>query len=176
MKRLLTASGLAIIAASQASSHKPLFVEKGSASLIGDGTVSYAVYGRLDRAGDRREVHVQMKAGQTLNLELHLPDQPPERTAQAASLPCLTVVWSKGRRTLANNLRVAFDESITRTRYIRIAASRTSVTGGTYRLFVTGRRRARFAIVVGERESFGPADIVALPAVTARVRQWYRAP
>ena len=176
MKRLLTAAALATFATTPASAHKPLFVGTSGASVIQDGTVSYAVYGRLDRAGDRREVRVQLKAGQTLNLELLLPDQPPERTAKAASLPRLTVVSPTGQRTLANNLRVAFDESITRTRYIRIAASRASVTGGTYRLLVTGGRRSRFAIVVGERESFGPADVVALPSATARVRRWYGAP
>ena len=176
MNRLVTAAALAILAATPAGAHKPLFVERGGASLIKDGTVSYIAYGRLDRPGDRREVRVQMKAGQPLNLELLLPDQPPERTAKAAFLPRLTIVSPKGQRTLVNNLRVAFDESITRTHYLRIASSRASVPAGTYRLLVTGKRRSRFAIVVGERESFGPADIVTLPAVTARVRQWYRAP
>ena len=176
MNRLVTAAALAVLAATPAGAHKPLFVEQGRASLIQDGTISYAVYGRLDRPGDRREVRVQLKAGQTLNLELLLPDRPPEQSAKVASLPRLTIVSPKGQQTLVNNVHTAFDESITRTRYLRIAASRTSVPGGTYRLLVTGKRRSRFAIVVGECESFGPADVLTLSAVTARVRQWYRAP
>ena len=162
--------------ASTALAHKPLCVTPNAPAIITDGTVSHAVYGRLTRRGERRSVNVHLTAGQTLAVELLLPDKPPEKATKPRALPHLTIVSFTGHRTLPNQLRERVSESITGTSYIRIAASRATVSGGDYRLIVTGAARSRFTVVVGEREEFTPADLAALPASTARVRAWYRVP
>ena len=165
------------LAAGPAVAHKPLFVEPSApAPLIEDGTISVAAYGRIRRPGDRHVVRVHLAAGQTLSLELLLPDQPPERSIRKARRPVLTIVGPHGRRQLRSDLGVRFDEATTGTSYVRIAESRRVSPGGVYRISVSGGVRSRFVIVVGERESFGVADLAALPANIARVRSWYRTP
>lgn len=162
--------------AAPAAAHRPLFVDAGSPAVIADGTVSTAVYGRLERRGQRRAIRVALKPGERLVVELLIPDVAPERTAGAAALPRVTITTPRGRRRLANNLRVRFDEPIARTRYVRLGAMNTSVRGGTYQLEVTGAARSRFCVVVGTREVFGPGDVARLPDTLTRVRRWYRTP
>jgi hypothetical protein len=162
--------------AATASAHAPGFVEAGEPAVIPDGTVSSAIYGRLERGGERRVVRVRLKPGETLAVELLIPDRSPERGLSAAELPRITVRTPRGPRSMRNNLRVRFDESFSNASYIRLGAMRTRVRGGEYRVVITGASRARFCLVVGQREVFGPDVVANLPESLDRIRTWYRTP
>ncbi len=79
-----------------ASAHDPIFLtNEHSAAEVGpylpDGTISFAVYGRLEESISTQGFQAQMQQGQTLNLSLLVPAVLPEIGFEVSSLPELKV-------------------------------------------------------------------------------------
>lgn len=86
----------ALVAVAPASAHKPRFLTPGRPLAIGDGTVSYAAYGRLGCPGDTVELRATLARGATLHAELLIPAEGPEAARAATDLPRLTVIDPTG--------------------------------------------------------------------------------
>ena len=169
---------VALVLSPAAAAHKGLFFTDTVRELgAGDGTTSYAAYGRLDRARPTAALTIGLRRGERLHAELLMPDRPTERGLPRSAWPKLRVSW-RGGSTLLRPLGrpSSFFEPFTRTRYLRLAVlDRPAPVDGAYRLEVRGER-GRFVIAPGFVERFGAADLLRAPAVIRRVRAWYRAP
>ena len=168
----------ALALAPPAAAHKGLFFTDDERGLVvGDGTTSYAAYGRLDRRHPGAALTMRLRRGERLHVELLLPDRPTERAIPRSAWPALRVSWPGGSTSMQPLGRPSsFFEPITRTRYLRLAVlDRLAPATGAYRLEVRGDR-GRFVIAPGFVERFGLADLLQAPEVIRRVRAWYRHP
>lgn len=147
--------------------------------LLLDGTVSFALYGTLETAGDTRGFRARFKAGDTLTLSALVPDLPPERNLARGDLPAVTVRTPAGKEIrLAPRAITTFEEPFTSTRYRRYLEWSTPATAGDYGVVVSGPVPARFTVSVGEQERFGtPVENVPNRSIgVAGVQEWYRTP
>ncbi len=96
-KFLLVAAVLfGFLPASLAKAHDPIILTSDQSTpsdgpLLLDGTISFALYGSLDSAGDTRGFRVKFNAGDPLYLSILIPDLAPENALDDASLPFLNV-------------------------------------------------------------------------------------
>lgn len=79
-----------------AQAHLPvIFTDADTAAALAnspyvpDGSVSFAFYGWLERAGDTRAVRIHLEAGQQFTTQLLIPDLAPENTLNRRQLPHL---------------------------------------------------------------------------------------
>lgn len=175
---LCCAISAALALAPPAAAHKGLFfTDKERELAVGDGTTSYAAYGRLDRRHPGAALTMRLRKGERLYVELLLPDRPTERSMPRSAWPTLRVSWRGGSTVLRPLGRpTSFFEPITRTRYLRLAMlDRPAPVAGAYRLEVHGER-GRFVIAPGFVERFGSADLLRVPEIIRRVRAWYQDP
>ncbi len=179
---LLTGVAVLLVPA-VAGAHEPVFVTEADATpatgpLLEDGNHSWAVYGVLKEPDAARGVRTQLTAGQTLVVDLLIPDLAPEVDLAPGDLPTVSVRWPDGTtRSLESDRRVAFDEPFSNTSYVRIAELRepTSQTG-VYELTVTGAAPARFTLATGTVEGFGGAQRDAEPVPEGGLAGWYATP
>jgi len=86
----------ALVPASIAKAHDPIILTSDQSTpsdgpLLLDGTISFALYGSLDSAGETRGFRVKFNAGDPLYLSILIPDLAPENLLDDASLPFLNV-------------------------------------------------------------------------------------
>ncbi|MFM2078419.1 MAG: hypothetical protein RJA49_2309 [Actinomycetota bacterium] len=170
--------------ASTAFAHDPIILVDSQTTpddgpLLPDGTISFALYGTLDAAGDTRGLRVHFDAGDRVDLTLLIPDLAPENALPDSLLPTLQIVAPDGTsRILPAMERVRFDESFSHTSYVRFLELREPAAAGEYRLTVTGLVAARFTLAIGTKEVFGtPVENVPnRSAGAAGVQRWYRTP
>lgn len=147
-----------------ADAHQPVFVDSTDSTaktgpLLVDGTISFAVYGKFDAAGQQRWVRAKLKKGDPLLVELLLPNQDPEVGLPAEAIPVVTVRAPDGRRTTVPTIaRRTFDEPFSGTSYVFVSALRGTAKAGTYEIGVRSRGPARFTLVVGQREVRGVVE------------------
>lgn len=187
MKRLLVLSALSLGAtflASPVLAHDPIILTQGqtdpvSGPLIPDGTISFALYGTVDGAGDTRSFRVVFAEGDRLYLSLLIPDLLPENALGDEQLPYIELVDPAGAVTvLRPDLRVPFAEPFSGTNYIRLLDLDTNAVAGEYSVTVIGAVPARFTVSVGFKELFGtPVEgVVDRSLGVTGVMDWYATP
>jgi hypothetical protein len=147
--------------------------------LLPDGTVSFAIYGTLDEAGDSRGLRTQLADGDELLVQLLIPNLAPENELSDDQLPIVELTDPTGaQRTLGVGVREPFDEPFTGTRYVEYIELREPAIAGTYEVTVTGTTPARFTLAIGQRETFGTPVENALNRESglAGVQEWYAQP
>lgn len=143
-----------IASATPALAHQPVRLTAADRTpargpLLVDGTVSFAVYATV-RAGTTRGFRVGMGAGQSLRVQLLIPDRAPANRLRATQLPSVTVIDPKGRRTaMVIDERTPFYEPYSGTSYLYLARLATTAVKGTYQVIVTGRSSTRVPVVIG---------------------------
>ncbi len=170
------------------AAHDPIFLTEGQKTpaagpFLPDGTISFALYGRLDAGGDTRGFQVQLAAGDRLLVELLIPDRAPENRLADAELPTATVTAPDGSSfDLTPEMREPFDEPFTGTSYVGLSRLEGAAEAGVYDVVVTGAVPARFTVAVGTTETFfTPVDRVenrveSFPAIAGPLAAWYETP
>lgn len=169
---------------STASAHDPIILTANQRTppdgpLLPDGTISFALYGSLESAGDTRGFRVKFNEGDALALSLLIPDLPPENQLSDPSLPYLEVVDPDGVATqVIPTARVSFAEPFTGTNYIRLAQLVGVAKTGLYSITIAGTTATRFTVSIGDKEMFGtPVENVPNRNIgVAGVMAWYETP
>lgn len=170
--------------AGTAFAHDPIILTETQTSpdtgpRLPDGTISFALYGTLNSAGDTRGLRVHFDSGDSVDITLLIPDRSPENELPASLMPTLRIDAPDGTsRILTATERVRFDESFSNTSYVRYLELNESAQAGEYRLTVAASAPARFTLAVGTTERFGtPVDNVANRGDgSAGVQRWYTTP
>ena len=178
---LVVAVLFGFLPASIAKAHDPIILTSDQRTpsdgpLLLDGTISFALYGSLDSAGDTRGFRVNFNAGDPLYLSILIPDLAPENLLDDASLPFLNVEDPNGAiLNFATTEKVSFAEPYTGTNYVRLTEFTTTAISGTYSITVAGDSPARFTISVGKKEMFGTPveNITNRELGVAGVMAWY---
>ena len=117
--------------------------------LLVDGTISFAVYATV-RSGTTRAFRVGMRQGQSLRIQLLIPDRPPANRLSDSQLPAVTVIDPAGRRTtMTIDERTPFYEPYSGTSYLYLARLSQSARTGTYQVIVSGRTSTKVPVVIG---------------------------
>jgi len=167
-----------------AFAHDPIILTDSQTSpdagpLLPDGTISFAVYGTLNSAGDTRGLRVRFGAGDSLDITMLIPDRSPENELPDSAFPTLRIDAPDGTsRTLTPTERVAFEEPISHTSYVRYLELDEPAQAGEYRLTVSGSAPARFTLAVGTTERFGTPveNVTNREDASAEVQHWYATP
>ena len=171
----------ALVPASIAKAHDPIILTSDQSTpsdgpLLLDGTISFALYGSLDSAGETRGFRVNFNAGEPLYLSILIPDLAPENLLDDASLPFLNVEDPSGAiLNFATTEKVSFAEPYSGTNYVRLTEFRTTAIAGTYAITVAGDSPARFTVSIGQKEMFGTPveNITNRELGVAGVMAWY---
>ena len=186
MKHLARWALAAVILAAPAPAraHDPIIVTDDQTTpangpFLPDGTVSFALYGSVTRAGDTRAFRVGFVEGDRLHLSLLIPDLPPENQLTDDLLPFLSVSDPVGALIeLRPDRRTTFAEPFSGTNYVELLDVVDVALDGVYTVTVVGGGPARFTVSVGDRETFG----TPVEGVTDRslgiggVMDWYDNP
>lgn len=170
-----------LLPASSVKAHDPIILTSDQRTpsdgpLLLDGTISFALYGSLDSAGDTRGFRVKFNAGDPLYLSILIPDLPPENTLDDSLLPFLNVEDPNGAiLNLATTEKVSFAEPYTGTNYVRLTEFNSTAISGTYSITVAGDSPARFTVSIGQKEMFGtPVENISNRELgVAGVMAWY---
>jgi hypothetical protein len=183
MKKFLIVAAVlfGFLPASTAKAHDPIILTSDQSTpsdgpLLLDGTISFALYGSLDSAGETRGFRVKFNAGDPLYLSILIPDLAPENLLDDASLPFLNVEDPSGAiLNFAPTERVSFAEPYSGTNYVRLTEFRTTAIAGTYAITVAGDSPARFTVSIGQKEMFGTPveNITNRELGVAGVMAWY---
>ena len=143
------------------SAHDPVFLtDDHFAPEIGpflpDGTISFAMYGRLAEPTSTQGFQARMQQGQSLNLSLLVPAVPPEIGCEIGSLPEVKVTRpDQTSFVLSAQFRETFHEPFTNTTYLRLADHLEEAQQGEYSLLISGRAAGRYVVSIGTLERFG---------------------
>ena len=178
---LVVAVLFGLLPASLAKAHDPIILTSDQRTpsdgpLLLDGTISFALYGSLDSAGDTRGFRVKFNAGDPLYLSILIPDLTPENTLDDALLPFLTVEDPNGAiLNFATTEKVSFAEPYSGTNYVRLTGFNSTAVNGTYSITVAGDSPARFTVSIGQKEMFGtPVENISNRELgVAGVMAWY---
>lgn len=196
MKRLtfLWAIFLAFVTATAALAHRPIFVEPRSnatrahAIPISDHDISWAVYAQLSDAGEVNYYRFEAKRGARVRIETLVP-----RNESARAFGFDVALIGKGFDTArvpfaleaGEGVIVApdsghdearrFDEHVTQTSYWYRQSLRAQLPAdGTYWIAVYDPRGrvGKYVLALGEREEWGASDLLEMPRIVARVREF----
>ena len=143
------------------SAHDPGFLtDDHFAPEIGpflpDGTISFAMYGRLAEPTSTQGFQARMQQGQSLNLSLLVPAVLPEIGFEIGSLPEVKVTRpDQTSFVLSAQFRETFHEPFTNTTYLRLADHLEEAQQGEYSLLISGRAAGRYVVSIGTLERFG---------------------
>ena len=144
-----------------AAAHDPVFLSEEHTSpevgpLLPDGTISFAMYGRLTSPSATQGFQAGMQDGDALNLSLLIPAVLPETSFEVGSLPRVQVVRPDGTEfSLTPTVREIFHEPYTNTRYLRLGDHQEVARQGYYSFSVSGARPGRYVVSIGILERFG---------------------
>ena len=143
------------------SAHDPVFLtDDHFAPEIGpflpDGTISFAMYGRLAEPTSTQGFQARLQQGQSLNLSLLVPAVLPEIGFEIGSLPEVKVTRpDQTSFVLSAQFRETFHEPFTNTTYLRLADHLEEAQQGEYSLLISGRAAGRYVVSIGTLERFG---------------------
>jgi len=168
--------------ADAAGAHDPIFVDEVTAvedsPLIEDGAISFATYGVIERPAGEAHVRMQLGAGQTFNMELLVPDRPPENDLESFDHLEVDVVTPDGATETftASSVLDRFDEPFSQTSYLRLLEHEAPAQPGVTTVTVRSALPTRFTLATGRTEQFGTPvaeyERVGLEALDA----WYTTP
>jgi hypothetical protein len=143
------------------TAHDPVFLtEDHFAPEIGpflpDGTISFAMYGRLAEPTSTQGFQARLQQGQSLNLSLLVPAVLPEIGFEIGSLPEVKVTRpDQTSFVLSAQFRETFHEPFTNTTYLRLADHLEEAQQGEYSLLISGKAAGRYVVSIGTLERFG---------------------
>lgn len=143
-----------LLVATPASAHQPVQLTAADRTpargpLLVDGTISFAVYATVGK-GATRAFRVGMREGQSLRIQLLIPDRAPANRLRKKQLPRVTIIDPAGRRTtMPLDERTPFYEPYSGTSYLYLSRLSDTARGGTYKVIVTGRSATQVPVVVG---------------------------
>ena len=143
------------------SAHDPVFLtDDHFAPEIGpflpDGTISFAMYGRLAEPTSTQGFQARMQQGQSLNLSLLVPAVLPEIGFEIGLLPEVKVTRpDQTSFVLSAQFRETFHEPFTNTTYLRLADHLEEAQQGEYSLLISGKAAGRYVVSIGTLERFG---------------------
>ena len=143
------------------AAHDPIFLtEDHFASDIGpflpDGTISFAMYGRLEKPTSTQGFQAALQQGQSLNLSLLVPAVIPEISFEINSLPEVEVTRpDQTSFVLRAQFRETFYEPFTGTTYLRLVDHLEEAQQGEYSFLVSGKAAGRYVVSIGTLERFG---------------------
>ena len=143
------------------SAHDPVFLtDDHFAPEIGpflpDGTISFAMYGRLAEPTSTQGFQARMQQGQSLNLSLLVPAVLPEIGFEIGLLPEVKVTRpDQTSFVLSAQFRETFHEPFTNTTYLRLADHLEEAQQGEYSLLISGSAAGRYVVSIGTLERFG---------------------
>lgn len=152
---------LTLVLASPAGAHDPIFVDErtllADSPIIRDGTISFATYGVITEPEGVAHVRLDLADGDTLHVEVLVPDQPPENDLDDFSHLTVTVTAPDGsvEEIPGGSIIDRYDERFTGTAYLRVAELDAPAITGTYGLAITSTRPTRFTVATGRTEQFG---------------------
>lgn len=144
-----------------ASAHDPVFLTNDHfAPEVGpylpDGTISFAMYGRLEELTSTQGFQARMQQGQSLNLSLLVPAVLPEIGFEVSSLPEVEVTRpDQTSFVLSAQFRQTFYEPFTGTTYLRLADYLEEAQQGEYSFLISGKAAGRYVVSIGTLERFG---------------------
>ena len=144
-----------------ASAHDPVFLTNDHfAPEVGpylpDGTISFAMYGRLEEPTSTQGFQARMQQGQSLNLSLLVPAVLPEIGFEVTSLPEVKVIRpDQTSFLLSSQFRQTFYEPFTGTTYLRLADYLEEAQQGEYSFLISGKAAGRYVVSIGTLERFG---------------------
>lgn len=184
---------LVSVSASVALAHSPIFLQPGRPpAAITDAEKSWAIYGRLKPGPEPDVIPVDARAGQRLKLQLLVPKRPDLNAFRpayyvlgpgfpGASLPPGAPVRPEsGEGALVADQPQApseFYEPFTQTRYWTYGElSGTFPATERYRIVVfdPAGQGGPYVVALGDREAFGPVDLLKFPATWLKVRGWFK--
>tara|TARA_B110000263_G_C15187091_1_gene454303 strand:+ start:107 stop:949 length:843 start_codon:yes stop_codon:yes gene_type:complete len=146
---------------SPAFAHDPIFLSADDRSpnegpLLPDGTISFAVYGRLDHVSATQGFQARLDEGELLTLSLLIPARIPETQFETGVLPEVLIVRPDGSEfNLSPEVRVLFNEPYTNTQYLRLDEHDEIAQKGTYDFLIAGKSASRYVVSIGTIERFG---------------------
>ena len=146
---------------SPAFAHDPIFLSADDRSpnegpLLPDGTISFAVYGRLDHVSATQGFQARLGEGELLTLSLLIPARIPETQFETGVLPEVLIVRPDGSEfNLSPEVRVLFNEPYTNTQYLRLDEHDEIAQKGTYDFLIAGKSASRYVVSIGTIERFG---------------------
>tara|TARA_Y100001001_G_scaffold148855_1_gene158169 strand:- start:725 stop:1567 length:843 start_codon:yes stop_codon:yes gene_type:complete len=146
---------------SPAFAHDPIFLSADDRSpnegpLLPDGTISFAVYGRLDHVSATQGFQARLDEGELLTLSLLIPARIPETQFETGVLPEVLIVRPDGSEfDLSPEVRVLFNEPYTNTQYLRLDEHDEIAQKGTYDFLIAGKSASRYVVSIGTIERFG---------------------
>jgi hypothetical protein len=162
--------------------HDPLFIEDttptNASPLIEDGAISFATYGQISTPGEDAAFRLRLAEGQTLGVDLLVPDRAPENARVDYRHLHLTIVDPGGRSTELNGgaVQERFDEPFSKTSYLRLLRYSAPAAPGITTIIVRSDLPTRFTVATGQIEKFGTAvsdyERKGLDALT----RWYDTP
>ncbi len=173
---------LVLVLAGPAGAHDPIFVDELTAPvdspIIGDGTISFATYGVITEPNRTAHVRLDLADGDTLHVEVLVPDQPPENERDDFSHLTLGITAPDGAVTQlpGGSIIDRYDERFTGTAYLRVAELDAPATTGTYELAITSTRPTRFTVATGRTEQFGTEVTNYQRRSLDAVTSWYTTP
>ncbi|MDF2627648.1 MAG: hypothetical protein K0R39_1479 [Symbiobacteriaceae bacterium] len=175
-----------------AYAHSPIFLRPGAEPApITDAEKSWAIYGRLAPGTAYDLIPVEAGEGEKLKLQLLVP----KRDDLAQYRPRVALIGPGLRGTLPPGAPVSpgagegalllpepaapseFYEPFTQTRYWTYGETTgTFPAAGRYRIVVydPAGKGGPYTVALGEREDFGPADLLGFPATWLKVKTWFR--
>jgi len=143
-----------------AFAHDPIFVTNDQKTpdtgpFMPDGSISWALYGTVQEAGDTRGFEFDLREGDEVFVSLLIPNLEPEVDLTDDELPIIELEAPDGTlTTIVPEIRDVFDEPFSRTSYVTLAEHREPAQAGRYRGTLIGGAAARFSVAIGETEIF----------------------
>jgi hypothetical protein len=177
------AAAAVVAVAVPASAHTPVILTDQDrvpwlAPLAADGTDPFGFYGVANYADDERAVQIELKAGDTLNETLLVPDQAPENALTANQLPTLLLISPEFTVTTVNpTLHIPVTDPDSGHGFIVLGSYKATVsTAGTYTLMVVGHTTERFVVSSGTESENFHGLLRGSVATDAEVDTWYNTP
>lgn len=185
---------LAFATATVALAHRPIFVEprsnttRANAIPISDHDISWAVYAQLSDAGEVNYYRFEAKRGARVRIETLVPHLESLRdfgfdvalVGKGFQMTRVPFALEEDEGVIVapdsghDETRV-FDEHFTQTSYwYRQSLHAQLPADGTYWIAVYDPRgrTGKYVLAIGEREVWGVSDLLEMPRIVARVREF----
>ncbi len=155
-----------------ALAHQPVSLGASDEKLAGsqllvDGTISWAVYADLTRAGQTRHIRFALKKGERLKAEYLILDRKPENSLRDDQLPTVSIKSPSGKIIrLAINERTDFYEPFSGTNYLFLSRLDRAGESGIYSVTIRAKRASSVVVAIGSREIRGEVLSVGKSAGT----------
>lgn len=148
-----------------ASAHQPVLLtasasDSAKSPILLDGTVSFAVYATMKKSKEVRYFRFNHKAGDRLDLQYLIPDDPLMKKVTSRNLPKVLLIDPNGKEEeIKAKERTYFFEPYGGKGYFYISRISTPAIAGTYTVAITAKRASNVVIAVGVKEI--PGDVLA---------------